>query len=169
MTNDGGENFRHPQLKNFISAADHDILYYASEKEVYALHTPSHRRQRVAVLDFTPQCLGAGHGWVCLGGLEKGHCAFVNVRENGGPFNSFATSATNHAPVDALLPLDLSLYSRTMNEDYLNRRPPNTGNLWRFAKVHYHELGTSIVNSVTVHNLRSGRKGLQDDVVAVLT
>ena len=77
---------------------------------------------------------------------------------------------SSHAlEVDALLPLDLDPGSRLLAHSFLQRSQttPTTGR--RKPEVQIHEVGGSIVNSVTVHRLLSDQKGLEDEVVAVLT
>ena len=73
---------------------------------------------------------------------------------------------TSYTEVDALLPLDLDPESR-LAHDFLHGVSPVSRVLPTTVK--YHELGTSIVNSITVHCLKSGKRDLKDEVVAVLT
>ena len=99
-----------------------------------------------------------------MGGNDRGKCAFIDYRDNGG--ESVNERAPPYTEVDALLPLGLDPESRLAHDlmhgapSYSRRLPPI---------VTYHELGKSIVNSITVHCLKSGVEGLKDEVVAVLT
>lgn len=70
--------------------------------------------------------------------------------------------------VDALLPLDLDPHSRILAQSYLESHEEQSRIPCHRAKVGYHELGGDIVNSITVHCLRSGKEGLQDEIVAVI-
>ncbi|MCJ1250335.1 hypothetical protein MMC30_007561 [Trapelia coarctata] len=160
--------YPHPQLKNFISIVDKDIIYYASKSQVYALHTLTRRRERIATLSLTPQCLGAGFGWICVGGKEKGRCAFVKL--GNAPLSSAASqpAATHSAEVDALLPLDLDPESRLLALSYLGDHGERSYHPRPAAKVEYHELGGLIVNSITVHKIRCDNEGEQDEIVAVI-
>ena len=77
------------------------------------------------------------------------------------------TAFRQHAEVDELLPLDL-------DPEYSTFSDPNL--LLQWAKpsdessynLQIHELGADIVNSVTIHLLRSEENGLEDEIVAVL-
>lgn len=111
--------------------------------------------------------MGAGHGWLCVGGFEKGRCAFIEVGEIASNHGSSRPPA--YAEVDTLLPLDLDPESRMLAHDFLHQHRTPTLSARRRSKVHYQELGGSIVNSITVHQLQSGKEGLKDEVVAVLT
>lgn len=71
--------------------------------------------------------------------------------------------------VDALLPLDLDPGSRLLAHNFLQRSQTTHAAGRRNPEVQIHEVGGSIVNSVTVHRLLSNQKGLEDEVVAVLT
>ena len=73
-----------------------------------------------------------------------------------------------HAEVDELLPLDLDPESRRTfsNPNALLQWPrPSWGNSY---DLQTHELGTDVVNSITIHLLRGEKNGFQDEVVAVL-
>lgn len=83
-------------------------------------------------------------------------CAFIDISEEGSQGGD-VRAARRHAEVDALLPLDLDVDSRLSAHDY-SRQP----------EIRLHELGGSIVNSVTIVRLCSGKKGLQDETVVVL-
>lgn len=158
---------RHHQLKNFISTSDADIIYYASGSEVYALHKDIRKRELIVSLPWIPQCLDAAHGWVCVGGPEGGTCAFIFV---GVEATHSATQATrSHSEVDALLPLDLDPDSRMLDHhSYIGGRRPIRASR-RKPEVHYNQMGTSIVNSVTIYRLRSGEPGVLDETVVIVT
>lgn len=168
LDNSQAHDLRHYQLRNFISTTDRDIVYFASECEIYALHTPSRRRERIATLSFKPQCLGAGHGWICVGGPEDGRCAFVEIGENQPFPSSTSLSTARNVEVDSLLPLDLDPQSRMLAPDFLDRHAEDR-TPWRRPKVHYRDLGGLIVNAITVHKLSNSKDGMRDEVVAVVT
>ena len=115
-------------------------------------------------LPWQPVCLDAGYGWICVGGRENGRCAFISISEGS---DGATTALRQHAEVDELLPLDLDPeYRRTFSDPSVLlqwARPSHTS-----YELQTHELGADIVNSVTVHLLRSEKNGLEDEVVAVL-
>ena len=158
---------QHHQLKNFISTSDPELIYYASEKEIYALHKITGKRELIASLPWAPQCLDAAHGWVCVGGPDNGLCAFIFVGNRSDKESAVDATRQSHTEVDALLPLDLDPESRLLDQHsyYGNQRPPRA----RKPEVHFHEIGASIVNSVTIYRLRSDHPGLRDQTVVVLT
>lgn len=169
----GLKSTRHHQLKNFISTTKQNIIYYASQHEIYALHISTRKRELIARLPWKPQCLDAGHGWICVGGPDSGRCAFVNTREEGSN-GSGERPFQHHAEVDALLPLELDPESRLLAHNFLRQRSQTYASAMSAAsrgkvEVQVHEVGGSIVNSVTIHKLRSDREGFGDEIVAVLT
>jgi hypothetical protein len=153
-----------------MSTRDASFIYYASERNIFALHIQSRRQQLVAHLPWEPQCLDAGYGWVCVGGPSEGRCAFIAVSDEDDDDERGREAGLSHPlEVDALLPLDLDPGSRLLSNSFLqrNQTTPTTGR--RKPEVQIHEVGGSIVNSVTVHRLLSHQKGLADEIVAVLT
>ena len=162
---------RHHQLKNFISTTDPDFIYYASEHDIYALHTKSRKRELIASLPWEPQCLDAGFGWICVGGSTNGRCAFIDINEDNLDDEGAGDRISHHhAEVDALLPLDLDPESRLLAHSFLQRsQSAASSNSRKKPLVQIHEVGGSIVNSVAVHRLRSEQEGLEDEVVAVMT
>ena len=163
---------QHHQLKNFISTTDPNIIYYASEKEIYALHKKDGKRELIASLQWYPQCLDAAHGWICVGGSENGRCAFIFIGDRTESEGTASTTSRSHAEVDALLPLDLDLGSGSRLLDRhstYDHQTPTRGPSRRKPEVHYHELGTSIVNSVTIYRLRSDQPQTLGQTVVLLT
>ncbi|KAL8980757.1 MAG: hypothetical protein Q9205_004247 [Flavoplaca limonia] len=167
-----GNVFRHHQLKNFISTADHDIIYYACENDIYALHLSTCKREAIASLPWKIQCLDARYGWICVGGPDKGRCAFVCIDRNvtGSSHDRYST---REAEVDALLPLDLDPDSRTLAQSYFRRLRASSSPSRGKPEVQIHELAAStansITNSVAIHRLRTGQKGRDDEIVCVMT
>ena len=139
-----------------------------SKDQIYALHTKTRHRERIASLSIDPQCLGVGHGWICVGGPDQGQCAFVNIGDRFLSGGGVLPTTRQSTEVDALLPLDLDPHSRTLAQNFLAYSDDGSRLPWQPTKVDYHELGGSIVNSITVHKVRSGKEGLQDEVVAVI-
>ncbi|KAL8841820.1 MAG: hypothetical protein Q9176_003007 [Flavoplaca citrina] len=162
----------HHQLKNFISTADHDIIYYACENDIYALHLSTCKREAIASLPWKIQCLDARYGWICVGGPDKGRCAFVCIDRNvtGSSHDRYST---REAEVDALLPLDLDPDSRTLAQSYFRRLRASSSPSRGKPEVQIHELAAStansITNSVAIHRLRTGQKGRDDEIVCVMT
>lgn len=79
-----------------------------------------------------------------------------------------AAAFTHHAQVDELLPLDLDPeYRRTFSDlnALLQWARPSRGSPY---EMQIHEMGADIVNSITIHLLRSEKSGLEDEVVALL-
>lgn len=169
----GLKSTRHHQLKNFISTTKQNIIYYASQHEIYALHVSTRKRELITSLPWKPQCLDAGYGWICVGGSDNGRCAFVNTREECSNSSGDRTFQ-HHAEVDALLPLELDPESRLLAHNSPHQRSQTFASTPSAAsrgkvEVQIHEVGGSIINSVTIHRLRSDRDGFEDEIVAVLT
>ncbi|KAI4245968.1 MAG: hypothetical protein L6R40_002184 [Gallowayella cf. fulva] len=148
--------------------ADHDIIYYACEQEIYALHLSTRKRESIASLPWRVQCLDARYGWICVGGNDNGRCAFICVnREESN--NGQSQSYRHEAEVDALLPLDLDPDSRILAHSYFRRlrasSPPSRGK----PEVQIREVGGLIVNSVMIHRLRSDQENQEDEIVCVMT
>ena len=124
----------------------------------------------IASLPWEPQCLDAGYGWICVGGNRDGRCAFIFVGEEDDDSERGREAASSHPlEVDALLPLDLDPGSRLLAHSFLQRSQSTRTTGRGKPEVQIHEVGGSIVNSVTVHRLLSNQKGIEDEVVAVLT
>ncbi|CAF9931800.1 MAG: hypothetical protein ALECFALPRED_005095 [Alectoria fallacina] len=158
---------QHNQLKNFISTKDPNIIYYASDHEIYALHVSSRKRKLIKSLPWQPVCLDAAYGWICVGGRENGRCAFISINE-GSDGATMALRPHAEVEVDELLPLDLDPeYRRTISDPsvHLQWAQPSRGSSY---ELQTHALGADIVNSVTINLLRSEKNGLEDEVVAVL-
>lgn len=161
---------RHPQLKNLISTRDPNVIYYASDRDVFELHIKSRRQKLVANLPWAPQCLDAAYGWICVGGPGEGRCAFIFVgEEDYDSERSRETSPIHPVEVDALLPIDLDPGSRLLAHSSVHRSQSDRTSGCRKPEIQIREVGGSIVNSVTVHRLLSDQKGLEDEVVVVLT
>ncbi|KAL8817615.1 MAG: hypothetical protein Q9223_003585 [Gallowayella weberi] len=159
---------RHQQLKNFISTADHDIIYYASERDIYALHLSTRKRESIASLPWPIQCLDARHGWICVGGPKNGRCAFISLdakETNNGQGRLFG----QEDQVDALLPLDLDPDSRMQAHSYFRRLRASSSPSRRKPEVQILEIGSAIVNSVTIHRLRADQDSQNAEIVCVLT
>lgn len=97
----------------------------------------------MASLPFSPRCIGARYGWVCVGGDDHGHFATIRVQHND--------------PSSPLVSRNDSMELDADSGRGPAGRPP----------VMAKELGGSIVNSVTLHRPPSSTS--DDDVLAVLT
>ena len=95
-----------------------------------------------------------------MGGRESGRCAFISISEGiDGPTTS---------EVDELLPLDLDPeYRRTFSDPSLLSQLARPSHRSSY-ELQTRELGADIVNSITIHLLRSERDDLEDEVVALL-
>ena len=159
---------QHHQLKNYISTRHGDHLYYAADYDIYSLHLATKDRRLVKSLKWKPFCLDAAHDWICVGGQNKGQCAFIHIiRDENNEATPFVPNI-QHSEVDDLLPLDLDPESRALIHPGSSTlrvpsfRPPK-------YEVHEHNFGDDIVNSVVLQRLPAGREGLEDQVVAILT
>ena len=81
----------------------------------------------MASLPFSPRCIGARYGWVCVGGDDHGHFATIRVQHND--------------PSSPLVSRNDSMELDADSGRGPGGRPP----------VMAKELGGSIVNSVTLH------------------
>lgn len=153
----------HYQLKNFISTTNRDIIYYASEHDIYALHLTTRKRESIASLPWKPQCLDARYGWICVGGPANGGCAFVSLD------GKEVIGGSHEAEVDALLPLDLDPESRMLAHNYFQRLRASSPSSRSRPEVQIHDLGGSITNSVAIHRLQTGRKDQDNEIVCVMT
>lgn len=72
----------HHQLRNFISTAYDDKIYYVHNFDIFVLNLKKQQRVLVATVPFEARCLAARHGWICVGGETKGDCAFVRIGED---------------------------------------------------------------------------------------
>ena len=159
---------RHYQLKNYISTADPNIIYYASSYEIFSLNISSRKRTLVKSLPWKPFCLDAAYGWICVGGDENGQCAFVKVDEIG---NGRGTSHIR-AEVDDLLPLDLDPDYRQIRHDLRGTEPWPRYPIGPKYELQFHELGAERVNSIKIHALdndNDNKKGVESEIVAITT
>ena len=159
---------QHHQLKNYLSAKNHDYLYYAADYDIYSIHLPTRKKTLVKSLKWKSYCLDAAYDWICVGGQHKGQCAFVHISRDGDDGVESSVSTLQHAEVDDLLPLDLDPESRALPQGASSvlgvplHRPPR-------YELHEYKIGDDIVNSVVVQRLPAGREGLEDHIIAILT
>lgn len=107
--------------------------------------------------------MDAGHGWVCMGGESNGQCAFISIDQaRCGGLNPL-----QNAEVDGVLPLDLDPDSRALTHPHVPLTRSHMSSPPKYD-LQDHELGGSIVNSVTIYLLPSDQEG-SDEVVAVMT
>ena len=165
----------HPQLRNFISTVDKDWIYFASQHDIYTLHLPSQRISLLITVPFTPRCLAAGLGWICVGGQDLGNCAFIKLNEE---------ESEARFQVDSRLPINLSGTSRTNATEQSTHgedAPPaatspfgtNVGGTeptfkWQ-PDLLVHELGGDIVNSITIHEISNQGVSDWNEPIAVLS
>ena len=117
-------------------------------------------------LSWEPKCFDAAYEWICAGAGD-GQCAFIHIaNEQDG--QSWSGLRQRRAEVDELLPLDLDPTSRSLiNREFQN--PMSTNSNAAKYDLHYQTLGAEIVNSVTIHKMRSVKRGLEDEVVVITT
>ena len=135
-----------------------------SENEVYAIHTPTCQQELLTSLPFKPICIASGHDWVCVGGVDYGKCAFIDFQK-ASPFES--TTRSWSTEVDDLLPLDLDPYSRALS-DHQPIYDNGSSQRWNH-RIIMKNIGTDIVNGITICKFASGCKDIADDTVAVLS
>ena len=116
-------------------------------------------------LPWKPFCLDAGHGWICVGGDEKGQCAFISIDlgSAGRP-----VSRSNYE-VDDLLPLDLDPEYRHQRQEVRRSLSWSPYVVPPKYELHLREFGGERVNSVTIHSLKNVGEGLRDETVVVIT
>lgn len=148
--------YRHPQLRHFISTVDQDWIYFASSCDIYALHLPSQRKYILVTLPFLPRCLVAGLGWICLGGEQNGDCAFIRLDKEQAE-----TRSQGHpvSPPDS---------PRRTTRKILPGLGQNDTGSSSYPELFLQELGSKIVNSITLHELSNHGKSTWDEPVALL-
>ncbi|KAI9794923.1 MAG: hypothetical protein M1835_006297 [Candelina submexicana] len=157
----------HWQLRSLISLRDPHTLYYASENEIWCLHTDRCTRKLIATLPWRPLCLVVSYGWVCAGG-HKGLLAAVKLSDHGSSSQGRITFRRRE-DVDALLSLDLNPELRRQAHQFLpeggavdcqsaNRKP----------EVQMYEVAHEVVNSITLHKWCKEAGDGHDDTVAVI-
>lgn len=140
------------------------MIYFASEKRIYALHLSLQRKELIASLQWKPQCLDARHGWICVGGLERGRIAYIDI---GDDEIDKEVTLDHHRQQDALSPMALEHRARLFSHRAEEQNQSNLASApRRKPEIHFQEFGGEIVNSVTIHRLRIGGRS---DVVAVIT
>ena len=151
----------HHQLRHYISTADRDRIYVASEKTVFAIHISSRKVETLADVPFEPKCLTAGHGWIGLGGADNGECAFIKLSAVVAADSPPRSHQPRHADVDNALPLDLEAARRPSHE----ATPPDSRAM---LEIQLHKFGGAIVNSVTIHRFPNDPSG-RGELVMVLS
>ena len=143
---------RHLQLRNFISTADQDWIYFASSYDIYALHLPSQRKYLLVTLPFCPRCLVAGLGWICAGGSQNGDSAFIQLNKKKTDTSSRANPNSPRRATRKTLP--------GLGQDDAG---PSS-----HPELVLHELGGHIVNSITLHELSNKATSNWDEPVALV-
>lgn len=140
------------------------MIYFASEKRIYALHLSLQRKELIASLHWYPQCLDARHGWICVGGSERGRIAYIDI---GDEELDKEETLEHHRQHDALSPTAHEHRVRTFSHRAEEQNQSILASVARRKReIHFQEFGGDIVNSVTIHRLRIGAR---NDVVAVIT
>ena len=129
--------FRHWQLRHYISHPEPDLLYYASGHDVYCLNTATKKRKRIATLPFEARCTASGFGYVCVGGEQNGHFAAIKLDGAGQRYGN--------SEVDSALPIQQTWQRQDSREDRVFRRATD---------VKVETIGEEIVNSISVHRIQ---------------
>lgn len=156
---------RHPQLRCLISSPYPDILYYASDADIYRLSLRNKKQELIATLPFSPRCLAAAHGWLCIGGQDNGSLATIQIQPPER-FHFDGIPVSTPDDLDALLPEGLDPMLRRQTQGMLTSSGP--GNR-RSPLVRTHELGDMIVNSVTLYHSSFEDLGEKEGTIAILT
>ena len=131
---------------------------------MHAIDLLTNQRERIASVPFVPTCLGAGHGWICIGGYNKGQCTFIDLRD-APPFGRSIRS-TPSAEVDELLPLDLDPHARLLAQ---RRSRPERATPRRRPKIITKGIGDLIVNAITIYKYVHKSIDVPDETVAILS
>jgi hypothetical protein len=103
--------YSHWQLRSLIGSPDHDVVYYPSGSDIYALYPNTKEREIVTTLSFAPRCLTVAGGWLCCGGHHGDYTA-ISLSDKRTDFDL----STAFDP-DARLPLDLDPAHRSSPRD----------------------------------------------------
>lgn len=82
-------NVPHYQLRNFISSAYKNKIYYVQNYDVFVFDLQKKQRCLVATVPFEARCLAAAHGWIGVGGEFRGDCAFIRIGEDESQVGNF--------------------------------------------------------------------------------
>lgn len=69
----------HHQLRNLISTQYGGKIIYVHNHDVYILDLALRQRSILTTIPFEARCLAAQYGWICVGGQDGGHCAFIYI------------------------------------------------------------------------------------------
>jgi hypothetical protein len=110
----------------------------------------------LVTLPFLPRCLAAGLGWICAGGEQNGEAAFIqlNKRKTDSWLRENPDGPTK--PPRRTVRTTLSGLGQTDVD-------PDT-----YPELVLHELGGTIVNSITLHELSNQGISEWDEPVALL-
>ncbi|KAI9720226.1 MAG: hypothetical protein M1812_003044 [Candelaria pacifica] len=157
----------HWQLRSLISLPQSDIVYYASESEIWCLRTDDLTRELISLLPWRPLCLSAGYGWVCVGG-QKGLLAAVKLSGYGSASQGQGTSRRGD-DIDAPLPLDLDPGTRGQTRGFYSEGLASDRPIFNPKhERHVYELGDDVVNSITLHRWPKEAGGCHEETVAVI-
>ena len=147
----------HNQLRHMASAPQADIIYFANKKDVFKIETASQKRKHVTELPFEPKCTATGHGFFCAGD-DKGYFAYLRIPEGATPLT--------HASDSPLA--DLAAASQRLGYSSLLDDPAFLGQIFP-SRTRIERIGRDIMNSISIHRIRSPIPGVDDDVVALIT
>ncbi|KAI9844849.1 MAG: hypothetical protein M1837_005267 [Sclerophora amabilis] len=157
----------HWQLRSLISAPGSNTLYFACNSDIHRVNTSTRKREHITSLPFDARCLAAGYGWIVAGGPDSGQFAAVKIPQDNEERRE--QPSRHQLDVDALLPVNLDPEARREAHRFLSseerfgigRRPS--------PEIRIQELGSLIVNSVTLHRSPPDTDDDQDGTVAILT
>ena len=131
----------HAQLRHLASSPAPNIIYHVNNKELYMINTANRTKTHVAHLPFEPRCITTGHGYF-LAGDEKGCMAYSQIPHSEHPLEHLQLAehdATSFPGATAVM-------NPTM-----------------------YQIGTDIVNSISIHKIERSREEFTDQIVAITT
>lgn len=131
----------HTQLRHLASSPAPNIIYHVNNRQVVMINTVTRSRAIVAELPFEPRCIATGHGYF-VAGNEKGLLAYSHI-----PHSEY--------------PLD---YQRSVDYAAVAIHGATA-----FLRPCVYQIGTEIVNSITLHKVKASCERLSDEVVAMIT
>ena len=147
----------HNQLRHMSSSPQANCIYFANQKDVYKIDTASKKRRHVTELPFEPKCTATGHGFFCAGD-DKGYFAYLRIPEGATPL----THASESPLADLATASQRPGFSSLLDDSaFLGQMLP--------SRTMIQQVGGDIMNSISIHRIRSPEEGVDDDIVAVIT
>lgn len=144
-------HIQHHQLRHILTSPEPNNVYFTTYNDVYKVDTSTQQKHLVTQLPFEPRCTATGHGYFCAGD-EHGYIAFFPLHKSQP-----TTSATADGPLDGLPNGPLPGFN------IVGQGSRGSQNV----DFRVEQLGTQIVNSVSIHELHL--PGFGSDIVVVST